>query len=445
MAIARPRGIRSPGCGCLRADIVFVLLFVPFGAIHSRVPIERLAAVPWDALRADLALPAIARVLDGAAAEREIDRTLRANRQLAREERRALVEAVFGVALWRRRLAWHAGFDTSLYTGAPVPHPTGISSSGSDIPVILLTCLLRDLAGLEEAHALAITGLATPPPRLPPPARLADRWSLPDWLESHLEAELGAEADAFCSAIATPGPVCLRANRLLTTRDRLAHRLAEDDRIATRPAQRARDALIVETRQANLFGTRAWQEGLFEPQDEGSQLIGLLVEAQPGETVLDLCAGAGGKSLQLAAEGALVLAHDVDQGRLDRLRTRAIRACATAKIEIVHTPCPADRVLVDAPCSELGTLRRGPDARWRIEKTALETCPPIQAALLETAAENARRRVVYATCTLNRTENEHIAAQFERTHPEFRRAATLTLLPHRDGTDGFFAAAWDRR
>ena len=90
-------------------------------------------------------------------------------------------------------------------------------------------------------------------------------------------------------------------------------------------------------------------------------------------------------------------------------------------------------------------MRRGPDARWRIEKTALETCPPIQAALLETAAENARRRVVYATCTLNRTENEHIAAQFERTHPEFRRAATLRLLPHRDGTDGFFAAAWDRR
>ncbi|MCA1828985.1 MAG: RsmB/NOP family class I SAM-dependent RNA methyltransferase [Myxococcales bacterium] len=371
---------------------------------RPRNPLERLETVPWNALRTDLALPAVERVLSGAAAEREIDRTLRANRSLSRDERTALVEAIFGVALWRRRLAWHAGSAT---------------------PSALLDCLVHDLA------------------RSTPPERLADRWSLPDWLERHLERELGAEADAFCAAIAVPGPVCLRANRLLATREQLAARLAEDG-IATHPASRARNALHVDTEKPNLFRSMAWQEGLFEPQDEGSQLVGALVETQPGDTVLDLCAGAGGKSLQLAAEGALVLAHDIDRGRLDRLRTRAIRACAASRIEIVKAAVPADRVLVDAPCSELGTLRRGPDARWRIEETALETCPPIQAALLETAAANARKRIVYATCTVNRAENEAVAAGFETAHPEFRRAATLTLLPHRDGTDGFFAAAWDR-
>lgn len=354
---------------------------------HTPDPFGRIARVPWGALRHELASAAIDRVLDGAPAEREIDRTLRAHRDLTRDERTALVEAIFGVALWRRRLVWNA------------------------------------IHGRRE------------------PGRLADRWSLPDWLEAHLEHELGDEADAFCAAVAVPGPICLRANRLLTTRGELAERLE----LPTRPAPRARDALLVEAEKPNLFGSQAWREGLFEVQDEGSQLVGELVQVKPGETVLDLCAGAGGKSLQLAASGALVLAYDIGQSRLDRLRSRARRARAADRIEIVKAPAPADKVLVDAPCSELGTLRRGPDARWRIDASSLKTWPPIQAALLETAAANTRKRLVYATCTINRAENEEIADAFDRAHPEFRRAETLTLLPHRDGTDGFFAAAWDRR
>jgi 16S rRNA (cytosine967-C5)-methyltransferase len=354
---------------------------------HTPDPFGRIAAVPWGALRRDLAAAAIERVLNGVPAEREIDRTLRAHRDLSRNERTALVEAIFGVALWRRRLAWQ-----------------GIHGRGE-------------------------------------PERLADRWSLPDWLEAHLERELGDEAEPFCAAIALPGPICLRANRLLTSREELAGRLE----FATHPAARARDALLVETEKPNLFGSQAWREGLFEIQDEGSQLVGELVQAEAGETVLDLCAGAGGKSLQLAATGARVLAYDVDKERLARLRTRARRARAADRIEIVAAPAPADTVLVDAPCSELGTLRRGPDARWRIEPAALTRYPPLQAALLETAASNARKRIVYATCTINRKENEEIADAFDEAHPEFGRAATLTLLPHRDGTDGFFAAAWDRR
>ena len=393
--------------------------------------IARLADIPWSALRAGLALPAIARVLEGAAAEREVDRALRSNRGLSGDERSAAVEAIFGVALWRRRLAWHAGLGEAVNSGA--------------CSALLLTCLLRDLAAVPEPQACALTGLAAPPPpQRPAPTRLADRWSLPDWLEAHLQRELPHGADAFCAAISVPGPVCLRANRLLCTRDELEARL-RDEGIATRPGLRSPDALIVETRNANLFGAQAWRDGLFEPQDEGSQLLGQLVEAQPGDTVLDLCAGAGGKSLLLAAQGATVFAHDVDRGRLSRLKTRALRAHAE-QIEIVRAPLPAERVLVDAPCSELGTLRRGPDARWRISPDALTAHPPIQIELLETAARCAHRRIVYATCTVNRAENDDVAAHFESAHPEFRRAGeTLRLLPHTDGTDGFFAAAWDRR
>lgn len=389
--------------------------------------------MPWDALRPEVALPAIARVLEGAPAEREVDRALRAHRGLTRDERAAVVEAIFGVALWRRRLAWHAG---------------------TDIPAILLASLLHDLAGVPADRAASLAG-AGGPGRGPgkkifffddpaaTPTRLADRWSLPDWLEAHLIDELGDEAEAFCAAIAVPGPVCLRANRLLCTREELASRLAEEN-IATRPGEKSPDALIV-TRNANLFGSQAWRAGLFEPQDEGSQLVGQLVEARAGETVLDLCAGAGGKSLLLAAQGATVLAHDIDQGRLGRLRTRADRAGASSRIEIVKAPAPADRVLVDAPCSELGTLRRGPDARWLIPPEALHAHLRVQEDLLETAARCARSRIVYATCTLNRAENEDAALRFESAHREFRRAREFVrLLPHRDGTDGFFAVIWER-
>ena len=388
--------------------------------------VERLQEVPWDALRADVALPAIARALEGSPAEREVDRALRAHRDLTTDQRRAAVEAIFGVALWRRRLAWETG------------------TAGAPDPAILLASLLRDLAGVPEHRAVSLTGLATAPSKQAPPLRLADRWSLPDWLEAHLLSELGNGAADFCATVAVPGPVCLRANRLLCTRDTLALQLA-DEGIATAMASRAPDALRVTTPRPNLFGTQAWREGLFEPQDEGSQLLGLLVGAQSGETVLDLCAGAGGKSLLLAAQGARVLAYDVVRERLERLRARAARARAASHIEILDRPRAADRVLVDAPCSELGVLRRGPDARWRIDPGMLASLPRLQRELLEVAAPLARKHLVYATCTVNRAENEEVAAAFEHAHPDFLRASTFRTLPHLDGTDGFFAAVWERK
>lgn len=393
-------------------------------AMRHTAPVERLRRIPWAALRAEVALPAIARALEGAPAEREVDRALRAHRDLSGDQRAAAAEAIFGVALWRRRLQW----ETGASAGAPGP---------------LLASLLRDLAGVPEERALSLCGLRSLPRRGGRPERLADRWSLPDWLESHLVAELGEAAEAFCAAIAAPGPVCLRANRLLCAREELAAHLSREG-IDTRAAPRAPDALFVTSPRPNLFGSRAWQEGLFEPQDEGSQLLGLLLEPEAGETVLDLCAGAGGKSLLLAALRVRVLAHDLDRERLRRLRARAARAQATSFIEVVDGPRAADRVLVDAPCSELGTLRRGPDARWRIDPRSLARFPEVQSRLLDLAAPLARKRIVYGTCTLHRAENEEVAAAFDRAHPEFRRTRTWRTLPHLEGTDGFFAAVWDR-
>jgi 16S rRNA (cytosine967-C5)-methyltransferase len=421
----------------------------------GRDPLERLRAVPWEALRG-LAEPVhqtLVRVLGGAPAERELDALLRQHRTIDAQRRAALAEAIFGVALWRRRLARAAGLERW---------------EGAD-PAYLLCALLRSLASVPEERARELSGL-------PAGARigwtddagwtLADRWSLPDWLAAVLERELGVGAEAFARAVCAPGPVCLRANRLRGTREELAASLAGDG-VVTRAGRYAAHALVATSPRPNLLGAAAYREGRFEAQDEGSQLVGALVEARPGDSVLDACAGAGGKTLLLAAElhdRGRVVATDVDRERLTRLQKRAARAGAScieiAAGEVAHE-ASFDRALVDAPCSELGTLRRGPDARWRARPEELERLPALQLRILEGAARALRPggQLVYATCTLRREENEEVALAFEEAHPEFERTRPAARfpdasfvrggffrsLPHLHDCDGFFAAVYRRR
>jgi 16S rRNA (cytosine967-C5)-methyltransferase len=418
-------------------------------------PLERLRAVPWEALRG-LAGPvhhALGRILGGASAERALDALLRKHRTIDGPRRAALAEAIFGVALWRRRLARAAGLPRW---------------EGAD-PALLLCALLRSLASVPEERARELSGL-------PAGARVgwtdgagwtfADRWSLPDWLAAVLERELGDAAEAFARVVCAPGPVCLRANLLRGTREQLAASLAGDG-ILTRAGLYAPHALVATSPRPNLLGAAAHREGGFEAQDEGSQLVGALVEARPGESVLDACAGAGGKALLLAAEmhdRGGVVAADVDRERLARLQKRAARAGASC-IEIaageVAREATFDRALVDAPCSELGTLRRGPDARWRARPEELERLPALQLRILEGAARALRPggQLVYATCTLRSEENEEVALAFEEAHPEFERTRPAARfldasfvrggffrsLPHLHDCDGFFAAVYRRR
>ncbi|MBX5484379.1 MAG: RsmB/NOP family class I SAM-dependent RNA methyltransferase [Myxococcaceae bacterium] len=394
---------------------------------------------------------AIREVLSGAAAERVLDVLFRADRSLSADRRAAVAEAVFGVGLWRRRLAWQLGADDA-------------DPSGCD-PRALLFSLMRDLAGVAESAAADISGLELPPP----PRGVPDSWrvreSFPDWLADLLEAELGPHGAAdFAAAVNVRGPVVLRANRLVCAdRDALAAALQHEG-VPTVAGRWAPDALIVTGTRPNLLGLEANRNASFEVQDEGSQLLGELVGAAPGMRVLDFCAGAGGKSVQLASilrnRGELH-AWDVDTARLERLRVRAQRAGATC-VRIHRAPPPSsllvDAVLVDAPCSELGPLRRGPDVRWRLDPGVLRSLPQTQQAILTQAQAHVRPggRLVYATCTIHRAENEDVVAWFERTFPDFERATPdapsdfigadrlFRALPHVHDTDGFFAAVWTR-
>lgn len=410
-------------------------------------PVERLRSVPWGALEglaAALDAP-LAMVLCGAPAERVLDRFLRARRDLDADGRAVAAEALFGVGLWRRRLGWHLGAD-----GAPPRH--------------FLAALVRDLAGVAAAERLAGLAPGTLPPPRPPPDDLARRFSMPDWLAATLEREAGAGVAALATALGEPGPVCLRPNLLRAAPGPLAAALRREG-IETRPGRWAEGSLVVSTPRPNLHGLAAWREGLFEVQDEGSQLLGAAVGALPGEEVLDLCAGAGGKTLQLASAlrgRGRIHAADADPERLARLRARAARAGVT-NLTVHGEEPPAelrvDRALVDAPCSELGALRRGPDLRFRMDPTAFEPLPALQRALLWKAAKLVRPggRLVYATCTFRREENGEVARAFEDAHPAFARVRPgldpalldaegfLRAWPHLHGTDGFFAAAWERR
>ena len=400
---------------------------------------ERLCEIPWDALagRAAALEGPLAEILAGAAAERVLDRVLRTEHALPAAARRAFAEALFGVALWRRRLRAQLA-----NPGAP--------------PRLLLASLLRDVAGRADAEALA--GLAEgslPAPR-PPPAALADRASLPDWLAGALVAAAGDEADAVADALNLPGPVFLRVNLLRASREEAAARLAVEG-VATRPGRLAPACLAVTSPRPNVYGLAAHRDGIVEVQDEGSQLLGALMGARAGESVLDACAGAGGKTLLLAADVGFegrVHAVDPDASRLERLGVRAERAGAQPVIRIHGVTAPGslevDRALVDAPCSELGALRRGPDLRWRIDPAALPGLPALQREILARTARHVRPggRLVYATCTFRREENEDVAVAFERSHPEYVRVppATDPSMVTADGIRPHLAApARDRR
>lgn len=395
----------------------------------SDTPAEaRLRSLPWhalDGLKAALA-PPIDEVLAGAPAERVLKRFLRAHPELDDAQRRMASEAIFGVGLWRRRLAAVTGATTA---------PTALHT------------LIHHL-GLGEGT---------------PPADWPARFSVPDWLADALVDAVGDEAPHLAAALDLPGPVCLRANRRRMSRDALAHALRARG-VDTAPGQLAPDALIVTSPRPNIYGLAADLPGDFEVQDEGSQVLGNLVDAGEGDAVLDLCAGAGGKTLLLAAAvgpAGRVHATDVDLSRLERLRLRAARAGVSISIHGAHPPesLRVPRVLVDAPCSELGALRRGPDLRWRMRPADFEALPELQLEILRRGLSHLAPggRLVYATCTLRRQENDDVVDAILTECPEatlvrpdapagtIDARGFLRLCPHRHGTDGFFAAVLTKR
>ena len=302
----------------------------------------------------------------------------------------------------------------------------------------------------------------------------AVRCDLPDWLYNALEAQFGAEeVIKLAQGLNQPAPLDLRVNTVKTNRDAVIAQFASEDIVAV-PGPLSPTAVRLRGKPA-LAKYPLFLSGAFEVQDEGSQLLGYLVDPKRGEMVVDFCAGAGGKTLLLGAlmkNTGRLYAYDVSDKRLARLKPRLARSGLSnvhpARIEherdtkIKRLAGKADRVLVDAPCSGLGTLRRNPDLKWRQSEASVAELALKQAAILDSAAKMVRPggRVVYATCSLLTAENDAIIEAFLASHPDFTLTPasevlakhgiemtgdTLRLLPHLHNTDGFFAAVLDKK
>ncbi|HEV2185717.1 MAG TPA: RsmB/NOP family class I SAM-dependent RNA methyltransferase [Stellaceae bacterium] len=404
----------------------------------------------------------------------------RKHRYIGAKDRAQVARHVYAVLRHRAALDWwveRAGRNNitasprsrmiaalAVAEGEPAGEITGSFDGGRFRPAAL--------SPVEDRLVKALAGRSLRHPAMP----RAVANDLPDWLEPYLEAVYGDRLEAEMAGLNAPAPVDLRVNLLKTNRDGARNALAAEH-VRAEPTPWSPMGLRL-TERAPLSGLAAFKDGLIEVQDEGSQLAALLLGAKPGMRVVDFCAGAGGKTLALAAamrNRGKLLACDTADWRLDRSGQR-LRRAGVSNVErhalkserdpwVKRHAKSFDRVLVDAPCLGVGSWRRNPDAKWRATPNDLAELQIRQHDILASAARLVRPggRLAYVTCSLLREENEAQAERFLAETPDFtlHPAAKawdeafgipcpagkdyLRLTPAQHGTDGFFVAIFERR
>ncbi len=393
-----------------------------------------------------------------APADVTLSRYFKDHPRLGGRERGAIAECVYAVLRHKSFFTDFAG------TGASMRRLTllGMAEAiGAD-----------SLGGLTEDETALLTRIKEIDRSLLPPKKLAN---LPDWLYDKFVAQYGEEETlALAAVLNTPAPLDLRVNSLKSDRDKVIAELATAP-IAAEPTPYSALGLRIWKKPA-LQNLPLFKEGAIEVQDEGSQVLAQLLGARRGEMVVDFCAGAGGKTLAIGAimrSTGRLYALDVSEKRLTKLKPRLARSGLSNvhPVVIAHErdakvkrlAGKIDRVLVDAPCSGMGTLRRNPDVKWRQQPEGIAELTEKQASILDGAARLVKfgGRLVYATCSLLDEENEGIVQGFLASHPDFELVPMhkvlaeqripldmgdyLKMLPHKHGTDGFFAAVLERK
>ncbi len=276
------------------------------------------------------------------------------------------------------------------------------------------------------------------------------RESYPEWLWNKIMADYPVDHQEIMIALNKQAEVVLRANTLKCTAAELL-KILVDETIVTTQSENS-DALVLATRQS-VFRTKAFQDGFFEVQDFASQQVAPFLEVQSSHLVIDACAGAGGKSLHLASlmgNKGRIIAMDIEEYKLAELKKRSKRAgVANIEIRLIESTKnikrlhgKADRLLIDAPCSGSGTFRRNPDAKWKLRPERLEELIGIQTDILQrfSLMLKPEGKMVYATCSIIRAENEERVQTFLTSNPDFVLEEERYLLPHTFGYDGFYMA-----
>lgn len=391
-------------------------------------------------------------------ADQTVSRYFRSNHQLGQRDRAFVAEAVYGVLRRKRSL--------EAAVGSANPRALLI---GALVRVIGLS--VRSLEGLLRDKSLELAAKARAAGDFPPAVQV----DLPDWLwEAVLAQEGEAQARRVAQGLLNAAPLDLRVNLARTDREAVLQELAREGIEAQATPYSPAGIRVAGKPPVNRLAL--FKSGAIEVQDEGSQILAYLLAPRRGEMVADFCAGAGGKTLALAmlmrSTGRLY-AMDTSKSRLAALAPRAARA----QVSNVHPMAldsendarikrlagKIDRVLVDAPCTGFGTLRRNPDLKWRRGAESVAELAAKQARILASASRLVKPggRLVYATCSILRQENEDVVERFAAAHPEFAPLSCvdlpaeqhialasghyLHLWPHEHATDAFFAAAFERR
>jgi len=405
-----------------------------------------------------------------------------AHRFAGSKDRAAVGDLVFGALRWRASSAWRFGAD------APRAWALGALRWGfGAADAAIIATFESDPHAPEALTVEEIAALAqmTPASRLdgaPAPVR----GDYPEWLEPSFVRAFGDARAGEGASLAAPAPLDLRANSLKASRDKLMAALVETPHLRVAPALTpyAPDGVRLPWARAGMFRWDAdvsFAKGWFEVQDEGSQIAARLAGAKPGLQIVDLCAGAGGKTLALAAamqNTGQIYAHDADARRLAPLKARLDRSGAhnvqirpplNSRDALGDLAGHMDVALVDAPCTGSGTWRRNPDAKWRLRPAALETRKAEQQAALDAAAPLVKPGglVLYVTCSVLPEENADAIAAFLARDARFAPtpltseiasvraalaaagaadgASAVQLTPARTGCDGFFIAALRRK
>lgn len=382
---------------------------------------------------------------EGVYADKAVEKALKRDKRWGSRDRKFVAETIYEIVRWKRLYAEIAN----------VKEPFDRNNLWRIFSVwcVLKGIPLPDWNQIEPTPSRRIKGKFDELSRI-----RKFRESIPDWIDNIAISELGEELwTKELAALNKQAEVILRTNTLNITKKELQKILSEES-IFTEFIPNHEDALRLLER-ANVFRTEAFQNGYFEVQDASSQLVAEYLDVKPGMKVVDTCAGAGGKTLHLASfmkNKGQIIAMDIYESKLRKLKVRARRnKVHNIDTRIIDSTKPikklygkADRVLIDAPCSGLGVLRRNPDSKWKLQPEFLDNIKKIQQEILQHYSKMVKNggKLVYATCSVLPSENQHQIAEFlaSESGKDFKLVKDNKVLAHISGFDGFYMAQLER-
>lgn len=374
-------------------------------------------------------------------ADKAVEKALKRDKRWGSRDRRFVAETIYEIVRWKRLYAEIAEVK------APFSRPNLWR-------LFSVWCVLRGIQ-LPEWKQIEPTPKRRIKGRFDELSKIRKlRESIPDWMDDICLKELGKDIwDKELAALNKQAEVILRTNTLNITREQLQKLLSKED-IHTEQIVGYNSALKL-TERANVFKTNAFKQGFFEVQDASSQLVAQYLEVEPGMKVVDTCAGAGGKTLHIASlmkNKGQIIAMDIYESKLKKLKIRAKRnKVFNVDTRVIDSTKPikklygkADRVLIDAPCSGLGVLRRNPDSKWKLQPQYIDQIKEVQQQILQQYSKMVKSggKLVYATCSILPSENQHQVDKFLKSNEgkEFTLLKDQKILAHKSGFDGFYMA-----